>query len=166
MTAPAFRLHRGATHPYPPQRRDRGAAASSRYPCGELPWRANIAAVLGALIALAVIFRTQVDLRELQAQASRLPAAACLRAAARPAAGGLPASLLHIAAGIRFGAPLAFRARGGVRFSFHLVASSFIVRRWHERFRAPPLARTTPPPVPHGAHAGVTVFTVLLPGAP
>lgn len=76
---------------------------------------------------------------------------------------GFPVSVLHLAAGIRFGAPLGF-ALVSLSILLQLLASYWLVRLWREGFarRFDNLRRR----IPQGAHASLCVFAVLLPGAP
>jgi uncharacterized membrane protein YdjX (TVP38/TMEM64 family) len=114
--------------------------------------------------AAALVYR-QIDIHAVHAQAARLPALAAFALLAVLPLLGFPVNILHVAAGMRFGAPLAL-VLVVATICLHLVASFFIVQRWRDRFeRARWIARLRKR-IPRGAHASVCVFTVLLPGAP
>lgn len=78
---------------------------------------------------------------------------------------GFPVSVLHIAAGIRFGA-----GWGMVIVSssilLQLLASYAIVHHWRHRLEKTRWIRRLRKQVPEGAHTSICIFTVLLPGAP
>jgi uncharacterized membrane protein YdjX (TVP38/TMEM64 family) len=76
---------------------------------------------------------------------------------------GFPASVLHVAAGVRFGAPLGL-ALVSLSIVIQLFASYGFVRLWRHHFSAR-LAHWRSR-VPRGAHGSICVVTVLLPGAP
>lgn len=76
---------------------------------------------------------------------------------------GFPASLIHLAAGVRFGAQLGL-ALVTLSILLQLLASYALAHRFKER-----LTRWVAPlreRIPEGAHASICVITVLLPGAP
>lgn len=76
---------------------------------------------------------------------------------------GFPASVLHVAAGIRFGAAWGL-VLVALSIGLQLLVSYAVVHRWRDAFarRFAGIRRRIPP----GAHASVCVFAVLLPGAP
>ena len=76
---------------------------------------------------------------------------------------GFPASVLHVAAGIRFGVPLGL-SLVALSIGLQLLASYALVHRFRGHFarRFERLQRR----IPRGAHASLCVFAVLLPGAP
>jgi uncharacterized membrane protein YdjX (TVP38/TMEM64 family) len=78
---------------------------------------------------------------------------------------GFPASLLHVAAGIRFGVPLGLTLVS-LSIGCQLLASYGLVHLWRRRFSESPWLQRIRRRIPRGAHASVCVFTVLLPGAP
>lgn len=76
---------------------------------------------------------------------------------------GFPASVLHLAAGIRFGAVLG-QLLVSLSILLQLLASYALVHAWRGGFarRLDPLRRR----IPRGAHASLCVLAVLLPGVP
>ena len=78
---------------------------------------------------------------------------------------GFPASLLHVAAGIRFGVPLGLTLVS-LSIGFQLLASYGLVHWWRRRFSESAWLQRVRRRLPRGTHASVCVFAVLLPGAP
>src|SRR4029077_5828666 len=78
---------------------------------------------------------------------------------------GVPASMLHVAAGIRFGAPLGF-GLVVVSIALQLLASYAIVHTWRSHFEKSRWLDRVRKRIPTGAQTSVCAFTVLLPGAP
>lgn len=78
---------------------------------------------------------------------------------------GFPASLLHVAAGIRFGAALGL-ALVSLSICLQLLASFAVVKLWRAHFERARWVDRVRKRIPQGAHASICVFTVLLPGAP
>jgi uncharacterized membrane protein YdjX (TVP38/TMEM64 family) len=78
---------------------------------------------------------------------------------------GVPASVLHVAAGIRFGGLLGF-GLVALSIALQLLASYAIVRVWRRYFETARWVARLRQRIPQGAHASVCTFTVLLPGAP
>ena len=76
---------------------------------------------------------------------------------------GFPVSVLHVAAGIRFGVPLGL-GLVWVSILLQLLASHGLVH-WRRRFFERHLKRFRDK-VPPGSHVPVTVFTILVPGVP
>lgn len=76
---------------------------------------------------------------------------------------GFPASILHVAAGIRFGAGLGLLLVS-LSIVLQLLISYALVHLFRRRFarRFSRLRRR----IPAGAHTSISVFAVLLPGAP
>lgn len=130
----------------------------------ELPW-GRIATGLGLLVALGIVLYTQIDVDDVHAQAERLPAPVAFGLLVILPLLGFPASLLHVAAGIRFGAPLGL-ALVSASIALQLLASYAIVKLWRERFERARWVRRIRERIPHGAHASICTFTVLLPGVP
>jgi uncharacterized membrane protein YdjX (TVP38/TMEM64 family) len=78
---------------------------------------------------------------------------------------GFPASILHVAAGIRFGSALGLMLVSA-SVVLQLLASYTLVhlfRRWFDRVEWIHRVRDR---IPRGAHASLCVFAVMLPGAP
>lgn len=130
----------------------------------ELPWGRIVSALL-VLGVLGALLYSQIDVHEVHRQAARLPAAAAFALLTVLPLVGFPASLLHIAAGIRFGAPLGL-ALVSLSIALQLLASYAIVHRWRDRFERSRWLAKVRQRVPKGAHASICIFTVLLPGAP
>ncbi len=130
----------------------------------DLPW-GKIA--IGALVAgaLAALLYRQLDIEAVHAAAARLPAGAAFALLVVLPLAGFPASLLHVAAGIRFGAAAGL-ALVSLSILLQLLASHALVSRWRARFERLRWLRRVRERIPDGAHASVCLFTVLLPGAP
>jgi uncharacterized membrane protein YdjX (TVP38/TMEM64 family) len=130
----------------------------------ELPWGkiASFALVVGTISALIY---SQVDIDALHRQAAQFNAGVAFALLLVLPLLGFPVSLLHIAAGIRFGAPLGL-VIVTTSILLQLIASHAIVRLWRERFEHARWAKKIRERIPDGAHASVCVFTVLLPGVP
>lgn len=129
-----------------------------------LPWR-QIAIGAGIVALLTAIFYRSVDIDEIHAQAARLPGPLAFALLVVLPLIGIPVSLLHIAAGIRFGAPLGF-ALVVLSIALQLLASYGIVHLWRKRFEQARWIARVRQRIPQGAHASVCAVTVLLPGAP
>lgn len=127
-----------------------------------LPWRkvAGVAVVLA--IAAALVFR-HIDIEALHASADRLPGIVAFALLTLLPLVGFPASILHVAAGIRFGQGLGL-ALVALSILLQLLASYALVHLFRERFTRwlAPVRKK----IPSGAHASVCVLAVLLPGAP
>jgi uncharacterized membrane protein YdjX (TVP38/TMEM64 family) len=124
------------------------------------PWFWTIAALVAA--GLAVLYK-QVDplvVRDLAARVNGVLAFSVL--AVLPLV-GFPASVLHVAAGVRFGVPLGL-ALVWLSILLQLLASYGLVH-WRRRFFAHRF-KSIRARIPPGSHVAVTVFTMLIPGAP
>lgn len=139
---------------------------SSRRPFSwrELPW-GKIAMVLGVFAAIAVTVSTQVDIETIHRRANEFNGFAAFALLVVLPLFGFPASLLHVAAGIRFGAVLGLTLVAA-SILIQLCVSYLVVHLWRERFERARWLRRLRERIPPGAHASVCVFTVLLPGAP
>jgi uncharacterized membrane protein YdjX (TVP38/TMEM64 family) len=130
----------------------------------DFPWGKIVcfALVLGVIAALVY---SRIDLRRIHEQAAGFNGGLAFALLVVLPLVGFPASLLHLAAGIRFGAVLGLTL---VSFSIllQLLASYGIVRLWRPWFEQARWLKKIRARIPHGAHAGVCVVTVLLPGAP
>lgn len=118
---------------------------------------------LALVLALLALAWRGLDIHALHVQAARLNAGAAFGLLTVLPMLGFPVGLLHFAAGIRFGVGLGL-ALVALSILIQLVAMHALVR-WRgkffrERFKA--LRGRIPP----GAHEAVTIFTLLLPGAP
>lgn len=130
----------------------------------ELPWGRIAVGCALAAAATAFLF-SRIDVHELHRTAARMPAVPAFALLAVLPLIGFPASVLHVAAGIRFGAPLGL-ALVAASIAFQLVASHFIVQRWRDRFERASWIRKVRRRLPQGTHSSICVFAVLLPGAP
>jgi uncharacterized membrane protein YdjX (TVP38/TMEM64 family) len=140
----------------------RGARAPLRL--ADIPWAkiATFALILGGIAALAY---SKLDMETVHARAGEFNAGAAIAILLVLPLLGFPASLLHIAAGIRFGAGWGM-AIVSLSILAQLVASYGIVHLWRERFEKSRWVQKVRDRIPEGAHASVCVFAVLLPGAP
>ena len=115
-----------------------------------------------ALAALALLYR-DIDIGALHRRAERLDGVAVFIAITILPMLGLPVSVFHAVAGVRFGFP---GALGVVALSllFQLLGSYALVRAAPQFFarRLQPLRER----LPRAAHRPLTQFTMLLPGAP
>jgi uncharacterized membrane protein YdjX (TVP38/TMEM64 family) len=148
----------------PLQKRPASRARRPLPPLRELPW-GRIAAVVLVAGAIAFGLYKQIDVEAVHAQAARLNAFVAFGLLVLLPLIGFPASLLHVAAGIRFGAGLGLMLVS-TSILIQLVASHTMVRRWRPYFERARWVKKVRARIPEGAHAGVTIFTVLLPGAP
>lgn len=131
---------------------------------GDLPWGRIVPVVL-VVGAIAIGIYKQIDIEAVHAQAARLNGVVAFALLVLLPLLGFPASLLHVAAGIRFGAALGLGLVSASIF-IQLLASHTIVRVWRPYFERARWVTKMRSRIPEGAHASVTVFTVLLPGAP
>lgn len=147
----------------------KGDASRARQPrrpfrLGELPWRriAIIAVVMGAIAALAY---SKLDIETVHARAAEVPAWAAVVALVVLPLVGFPASLLHVAAGIRFGAGVGLALVSG-SILLQLLASYGLVALRREKLEKSRWLSRLRERIPSGAHTSVCIFGVLLPGAP
>lgn len=131
---------------------------------GELPWRriAIIALIMGSIAALAY---SKLDIETVHARAAEVPAWAAITALVILPLVGFPASLLHVAAGIRFGAGVGLALVSGSIF-LQLLASYGLVALRREKLEKSRWLSRLRERIPSGAHTSVCIFGVLLPGAP
>lgn len=127
-----------------------------------LPWKRIASVALGLALIAAFVFHG-LDIGQVHAYAARLNGFVAFALLTVLPLVGFPASILHVAAGIRFGIPLGLALVAASIF-LQLLASYALVHRFHDRFahRLAPLRDRIPP----GAHASICVLAVLLPGAP
>jgi uncharacterized membrane protein YdjX (TVP38/TMEM64 family) len=145
----------------------RSTAAPSIRPLprlGELPWGKIVPVVL-IVGAIAAALYHQIDIEAVHAYAARINGGMAFALLVVLPLLGFPASVLHVAAGIRFGAALGL-ALVCASILLQLLASYAIVRLWRQRFERARWVKKVRARIPEGAHASVTVFTVLLPGVP
>lgn len=107
--------------------------------------------------------RDRVDVHTVHQQAQRLDASLAAALLFVLPLLGFPASLLHIAAGMRFGVGLGLLLVA-LSIGFQLVVSYAVVVRWRRPFerRFGSLRRR----IPTGAHRSIAILAVLMPGAP
>jgi uncharacterized membrane protein YdjX (TVP38/TMEM64 family) len=120
--------------------------------------------VTAVLIAAGVaVLYHQVDLDRVRDTAEKLNGGVAFLLLTLLPLIGFPVSVLHVAAGLRFGVPLGL-ALVWTSILLQLLASYGIVH-WKRRYFAQRF-KSLREKIPHGAHASVTVFTMLIPGAP
>jgi uncharacterized membrane protein YdjX (TVP38/TMEM64 family) len=127
-----------------------------------LPWK-KIATVAAVFVTIGAILFHALDMDRVHAYAARLNGGIAFALLTVLPLLGFPASVLHVAAGIRFGIPLGLTLVAA-SILLQLLASYALVHLFHDRF-AHWLARWRAR-IPHGAHASICVLAVLLPGAP
>jgi uncharacterized membrane protein YdjX (TVP38/TMEM64 family) len=121
---------------------------------------------IGGLVVVSVLIALlcgRIHLEAVQAYASRLNGFAAFGLLLVLPLVGFPASVLHVAAGVRFGVALGL-ALVALSIGLQLLASYGLVHLARDTFarRFEALRRR----IPVGAHASICVFAVLLPGAP
>lgn len=112
---------------------------------------------------LLILLHHEVTLEEVRAEAEKLPGWLCFLLLVLLPLVGFPVNVLHVAAGLRFGLwpglPLVW-----LSIFIQLIASYGLVR-WRREFFARRL-KWIRRKIPSGSHVAVTVFTMLIPGAP
>lgn len=129
-----------------------------------VPWP-KVALGLAVIVAIAILFYRHGDMDAVHAYASRIDPMLAFGLLLLLPLAGVPVSILHVAAGIRFGAQVGLLLVA-VSILLQLLASYGIVqaaRPWFARFRWVRALRSR---IPSGAHASISTVTVLLPGAP
>ncbi len=119
-------------------------------------------ACLAALVGLYWLYGL-INIDALHAEAARLDGGWVFVAITLLPLAGFPVSVLHVIAGVRFGAGMGLLLVG-ISIAIQLVASHALVRLAPDFFarRVEPLRRR----LPQAAHRPLTQFTMLLPGAP
>jgi uncharacterized membrane protein YdjX (TVP38/TMEM64 family) len=143
---------RSSTAPPVPSRASRPFYRSVRF------WVTVAAVVAG----IALLYH-QVDLDQVRDTAEKLNGGVAFALLTLLPLVGFPVSVLHVAAGVRFGVPLGL-ALVWLSILLQLLACYGLVH-WKRRFFAKRF-KSLRDKVPKGAHASVTVFTMLIPGAP
>ena len=145
-------------------RRKPAARRRPAFKFSELPWAkiATAAVVLG--VATVLIYR-RFDIETVHEIAARLNGVVAFALLVILPLFGFPASLLHMAAGIRFGVPLGLTLVS-LSILLQLLASYALVHRFRGYFERARWVKKLQERIPKGAHASVSVFTLLLPGAP
>lgn len=113
----------------------------------------------------ALLLYRQIDVGQVHAAAERFNGVAAFALLAVLPLAGFPASVLHVAAGIRFGSGLGLLLVAASIF-LQLLASYAIVHLWRHRLARWAWVQRLRRRIPRGAHASLCVFAVLLPGAP
>lgn len=115
------------------------------------------------LIAGLGLLYHRVDIEQVHATARKLPGWLCFGLMVVLPLVGFPASVLHLGAGLRFGTSLGLAL---VWFSILIqLLASYVLVRWNHAFFARRF-KAVRSRIPRGAHAPVTLFTMLIPGAP
>lgn len=114
------------------------------------------------VVGLALLYH-QVDIDSVRAKAEELPGWVCFLLLIGLPLVGFPANVLHVGAGLRFGVPLGLTLVW-LSILLHLLISYSLVH-WNRAFFARHF-KSIRQKIPKGAHAPVTVFTMLIPGAP
>lgn len=130
----------------------------------DLPW-GRIATFVIVVATIGALIYSQIDVHELHRKAARMPAALALILLAILPLLGFPVSILHVAAGIRFGAVLGLPLVA-LTILLQLLASYAIVRVWRTHFERARWVERVRKRIPKGAHSSICIFAVLLPGAP
>jgi uncharacterized membrane protein YdjX (TVP38/TMEM64 family) len=159
-------LPRPSRNRKPPESARTSSARSARKPfrLRELPWR-RIAAIGVIFGAIGAATYSNIEIETVHARAGEFNAILAFALLVFLPLIGFPASLLHVAAGIRFGAVLGLPLVSA-SILLQLLASFAIVRIWREPLQKSRWLSRLRERIPQGAHASVTIFTVLLPGAP
>jgi uncharacterized membrane protein YdjX (TVP38/TMEM64 family) len=123
--------------------------------------RVVLFACVGLLLVAAMTGR--IDMASVHRVSARLNGAAAFSLLVVLPLVGFPASVLHLAAGIRFGAVLG-QALVSLSILIQLLASYGLVHAWRGGFarRFDGLRRR----IPSGAHPTLCILAVLIPGAP
>jgi uncharacterized membrane protein YdjX (TVP38/TMEM64 family) len=142
--------------------RDKPGAGARRPLKLRLPWKKIAGIAVTFAIVAACVFHG-LDIQKVHAYAGRLNGGVAFALLTLLPLIGFPASVLHVAAGIRFGIPLGLTLVAA-SILLQLLASYALVHAFHDRFAhwLAPLRQR----IPAGAHASICVLAVLLPGAP
>lgn len=127
-----------------------------------IPWKrgAGLAVVAAVVIAIAT---HRINLAAVQSEAARLNGGVAFALLVILPLVGFPASVAHVAAGLRFG-PVRGLALVGVSIGIQLLVCFAVARHWHDRIGGR-LARWRGQ-LPEDAKAGAAVMAVLIPGMP
>jgi uncharacterized membrane protein YdjX (TVP38/TMEM64 family) len=129
-----------------------------------IPWR-KLALFAVASAAVAVLVYRHSDMEVVHARAAEFHPALAFGLLVVLPLFGVPVSILHIAAGIRFGVQWGL-VLVSLSIALQLIGSYAIVHLWQARFEAATWIRALRQRIPKGTHASITTVTVLLPGAP
>lgn len=128
------------------------------------PWRRVAFGAAGIAIVVAFLYR-QIDISAIHDRAAQFNGLAAFSLLTLLPLIGFPASVLHVAAGIRFGSGLGL-ALVAASILLQLLASYALVHLWRDRFAHWNWVQRLRRRIPRGAHASLCIFAVLLPGAP
>lgn len=126
-----------------------------------MPWK-SISIAVAICVGLTIAYQ-QIDVEALHAKAAGLNGAVAFLLLTVLPLVGFPVTILHLAAGIRFGTTLGV-ILVPVSILLHLLASYAIVHFWHKALAK--RFEKVRKKIPHGAHGPVCLFTLLLPGVP
>jgi len=121
--------------------------------------------VAAGFAAVLILVHHLIDIDAVHARAAKLNGWAAFGLLVVLPLVGFPVSILHIAAGIRFGAGWGMVVVSS-SILLQLLASYAIVHHWRHWFEKTRWIRRLRERVPEGAHPSICIFTVLLPGAP
>lgn len=124
-----------------------------------LAWAAGVVVV----VALLIWFRREIDLPALRARVEEFPSGAILVCLFLLPLVGVPVSLLHAVTGAKFGLPVGM-LWVSLSIAFQMAVSYGVVNL-APRFFARRFAWLTER-LPPATHRSLTLFTMLLPGAP
>ena len=129
-----------------------------------IPWR-RLAYAVGLFAALGVLFYHYGDIETVHREAARINGGAAFALLVVLPLVGFPASVLHVAAGIRFGTGPGL-ALVALSILLQLLASYAIVHAFRGPLDRSRWLRSVRERLPEGAHPSLCVLAVLLPGAP
>lgn len=133
-------------------------------PSRRLSSRQWIGIAIGVLVIAAVIyFYRSIDLRAWREAATRWNPVVVIAALMILPLLFFPVSVLQVMVGVRFGSAVGM-ALVFVSIVFHLLVSYGLVKRFRPYFER--WTQKLRKRIPKGAHGPVTLFTLLLPGAP
>lgn len=119
--------------------------------------------IIAVVIAGLALLYGQLDLEAVRAKAQQLNGGVAFILLTLLPLLGFPASPLHVAAGVRFGVPMGL-ALVWLSIFLQMLASYGLVH-WQRRFFERRFKKIRER-IPAGAHVPVTIFTMLIPGAP
>lgn len=119
--------------------------------------------IAGVTVTALILLNREFDLKTVHSLAERMNGPLAFFLLVVLPLVGFPASVLHVVAGMRFGIPLGLAL---VNLSIVLqMLASFGLVRWRKKFFAARF-KSVREKIPPGSHVAVTVFTMLIPGAP
>lgn len=127
----------------------------------EIPWKLIGLAVVGC-VALVLLYG-QIDKEAIHERAAELNGWVAFALLVILPLAGFPVSVLHVAAGIRFGVKLGLLLVP-LSILIQLLASYALVHLFHDTFER--RLASVRKRIPRAAHGAMTLFTMLLPGVP